>query len=814
MKKKFIIFLILTILTFLCSLMLSGCLEEDIGNTVDRETSGTPETDNDIVEIEFKNLSITNYLVDSTSSDFLVTNGETDYSNDSIVENISEYYYSNNEVWDVFCVGVNRFVYINIFLENPHSYKIQSVFINGVEYTKDAFMENSTPTLITIRKNVGNTEGLNTYTVEKIKCFANSKYTTVDVLSNNSFDVYVSSNDNVEVLRTDLETGAQSFSVYVDITDESGFFQQYGVEMKFVLYKKNHEGAIVVEMKDVALGQFSLEFANLETSKTYYYALVTYSKNANNEVRANLFYTERVILDNVVVFDEVTCGYDNVEYSFDWAHAIEDKTFSSIVLEYVNLGQTTTYSGDTFKITDLYSDYYYCIYAKYFIDGVEKTITYGFRTQKVPKPTVKFSVKEKTKEKIIFDINVTDEASTIKGIEVIFADENGTSRVITATHGELTLDNLKPIENDYSVFYRYVYNLKTLEGDKTFASEIIDLPAGTIGLTFDLVGDEYYLSSCPNNVKEIYLPKTYKGKVVTGIKKNAFAGAVANIVYFTDNVKHLEEEVFYLSWVKIDWGDNPTIETIPERSFSGYKAKKISLPDSVVTIEKSAFYDSYLEKITLGKNVKTIGDSAFLRCRYLESINLPESLKTIGDRAFYSCVALKEIKIPNGVESIGEKAFYACSSLSIVEIGKGLKTISEQVFDRCFALTNIVVDEENTAFCSINGDLYTKDGKELIKYAVAKTDTEFVVNDTITKIWGGAFYGATNLQKITIGESVREIGKMAFCGCSALKEAIFKVTSPWLYMNDSNFFTDEEISDAETAGKYLTRCYDYIWKRY
>jgi len=244
MKKKFIIFLMLTILTFLCSLMLSGCFEED--------------DNNELVKVE--KISVTNNLLEANGSGFLVTNGETDYSYESIVENIAEYYYSNNEVWDVFCVGVNRFVYINIFLENPHNYKIQSIFINGVEYTKDAFVENSTSTLITIRKNVGTTEGLTTYTVEKIKYFANSKYTTFDVSLNNSFDVYVSSKNNAEVLRTDLEVGAQSFSTYLDITDESEFFQQYGVEIKAVLYKQNYDSAIVVEMKDVALGQSHVEF--------------------------------------------------------------------------------------------------------------------------------------------------------------------------------------------------------------------------------------------------------------------------------------------------------------------------------------------------------------------------------------------------------------------------------------------------------------------------------------------------------------------------------------------------------------------------
>ena len=68
----------------------------------------------------------------------------------------------------------------------------------------------------------------------------------------------------------------------------------------------------------------------------------------------------------------------------------------------------------------------------------------------------------------------------------------------------------------------------------------------------------------------------------------------------------------------------------------------------------------YLESVTIGNGVTTIGDYAFFDCSALTSITIPDSVTTIGDYAFSYCGNLTSITIPDSVTSIGSEAFANC----------------------------------------------------------------------------------------------------------------------------------------------------------
>ena len=89
-----------------------------------------------------------------------------------------------------------------------------------------------------------------------------------------------------------------------------------------------------------------------------------------------------------------------------------------------------------------------------------------------------------------------------------------------------------------------------------------------------------------------------------------------------------------------------------------------------------------------------------------------------------------------------------------------LRLIGRDTFAYCTGLTSIIVDENNTAYKSIDGNLYSKDGK-FIKYAIAKSDTSFTMPKNVTTIEDGAFSG-TRLTDITISDSVTYIGNWTF----------------------------------------------------
>lgn len=113
------------------------------------------------------------------------------------------------------------------------------------------------------------------------------------------------------------------------------------------------------------------------------------------------------------------------------------------------------------------------------------------------------------------------------------------------------------------------------------------------------------------------------------------------------------------------------------------------------------------------------------------------------------------------VVEIGNEAF-ALSDAEYVRIPESVVKISTDALYAYVALENIFVDENNPVYKSIDGNLYSKDGKKIIRYAKAKKDTSFDIPNGVVEIGDFAFFGSKNLVSVTIPESVTKIGEWAF----------------------------------------------------
>lgn len=172
---------------------------------------------------------------------------------------------------------------------------------------------------------------------------------------------------------------------------------------------------------------------------------------------------------------------------------------------------------------------------------------------------------------------------------------------------------------------------------------------------------------------------------------------------------------------------------------------------------------------------------------------------SIGGRAFSGCSSLTSVTIGNGVTSIGIFAFSGCSSLTSITIPDSVTSIRESAFRGCSSLTSIVVDNDNQYFTSIDGNLYNKDKTELIQYAIGKTDTSFIIPDSVTSIGDYAFFGCSGLTSVTIGNSVTSIRDSAFIDCSSLTSVTIgnSVTSIYSYaFNGCSGLTSITIPDS------------------
>jgi len=126
------------------------------------------------------------------------------------------------------------------------------------------------------------------------------------------------------------------------------------------------------------------------------------------------------------------------------------------------------------------------------------------------------------------------------------------------------------------------------------------------------------------------------------------------------------------------------------------KATTVTIPDTVVmdgvtykvtSVEKGAFKNNKkIKKVTIGKNVKTIGKEAFSGCTKLKTVKLGGSVTSIGDKAFYKNTTLTSISLPSKVSTIGKSAFEGCKKLKTLTI-KTSKLTTKNVGSKAFSKT-------------------------------------------------------------------------------------------------------------------------------
>lgn len=82
----------------------------------------------------------------------------------------------------------------------------------------------------------------------------------------------------------------------------------------------------------------------------------------------------------------------------------------------------------------------------------------------------------------------------------------------------------------------------------------------------------------------------------------------------------------------------------------------------------------------------------------------------------------------------------------------------------------IEVEENNKAFKSVDGVLFSKDMTKLILYPPARKDTEYIIPDGVTTICANAFAMAKSLEKVVMPDSVTHIEMKAFRLCRNLHD--------------------------------------------
>lgn len=184
--------------------------------------------------------------------------------------------------------------------------------------------------------------------------------------------------------------------------------------------------------------------------------------------------------------------------------------------------------------------------------------------------------------------------------------------------------------------------------------------------------------------------------------------------------------------------------------FKDAKADKAVIPDGVVSIGERAFCTSHIEHIKLPESLINIEKKAFWGCVNLKNIEIPDSVKTIGNDAFAMCERLEQLVIGSGVEKIGCRAFFNCKNITGDVSGIGVKSIGDTAF----------------ASCRYVKKFYFPNCKSISDHAFSSCFyTEVIEVGNIERIGHNTFFFCRNLENFTITESVQQICQGAFWGC-------------------------------------------------
>lgn len=206
------------------------------------------------------------------------------------------------------------------------------------------------------------------------------------------------------------------------------------------------------------------------------------------------------------------------------------------------------------------------------------------------------------------------------------------------------------------------------------------------------------------------------------------------------------------------------VTDLGSRAFSGCeKLTSIVIPEGFITIKSYMFSGcSSLVDVYIPNSVMYIDDFAFCSCSSLVSLDLPDRLYMLESHVFSECSSLEKIDIPSTVTTIQYEAFYMCDSLKSIRIPASVTNISSRAFYNCASLTEIIVDGNNPNYLSIDGNLYSKDGKTFIQYATGKKDNHFTLPNGVTKVGDYSFAYSKSLMSVELPSTVTDIGYGAF----------------------------------------------------
>ena len=349
-----------------------------------------------------------------------------------------------------------------------------------------------------------------------------------------------------------------------------------------------------------------------------------------------------------------------------------------------------------------------------------------------------------------------------------------------------------------------------------------------------------------NSIKKVTIPDS----VTAIIDEMAFGNCTAlETVIIGNGITEICDGAFFnctaLKTVTI--GDG--VKEIGDRAFYGCaKLTSVTIPDSVVSIGEMAFAlgeahphsdqseecpKTALEKVVLGKGLKSMGWGAFDYCCYIKTveyrgtlkdwceldkgeylllfaesvtipvgegktvdiladtddedasfqIEIPKGTTKIGSFSFYHAKHLTGVTIPDSVKSIGDDVFNGTGLLAVPTLSDGITSIGRRAFYGCFnmggklVIPTSVKEVKDFAFdnCRSITELEIKNGDidlgiSALSFGYYSSLTTAILPEGLEKIPDSMFDSYSNLTTVKLSAGLKKIGQTAFRGCESLTD--------------------------------------------
>ena len=273
----------------------------------------------------------------------------------------------------------------------------------------------------------------------------------------------------------------------------------------------------------------------------------------------------------------------------------------------------------------------------------------------------------------------------------------------------------------------------------------ISLDSSSLDLT---IGDTYRL-------KATVSPSNATNKTVTWTSSNGTVASVDN----DGNVKALKV-------------GNATITA---------KSGSVSATCNITVKSKTAVIDGITYLYEDGVSEVSVGPGSYGSLSYLDIPNTvvinskTYNVTSIEKEAFKNSTSLKEVILPSSIKTVGTDAFSGCSGL--------LKSAYSETLPNPFPNGDAI---RYPASCVMQDGIIYDSQKTKIYFVSIRTKGEFSIPSTVKAIIDNAFKNCNELNTISIGNSVTDIGASSFDKCTGLKKVKINNLGPWCLINFAN----------------------------